>query len=93
MQYLAYHLFQILKKVYLQIWKKACPIFCLSPSSNIKKSILTNNEKNLLQFFTDQFFQILKKVYLQILKKPSTIVCLYTFQILKKEDLKILKRT
>ena len=34
-----------IKKVYLQILKKRGAIFCLYPSFNIKKSILTNLKK------------------------------------------------
>ena len=83
-QYFGDQIFEILKKVYLRIFKKPGPIFCLWPCSNIKKSILPYNEKNLVQFFADQLFPILKKVDLQILEKPSPIVCLSPFQILKK---------
>ena len=36
--------FSIIKKVYLQILKMLAQFFCLSPFSNIKKSILANPE-------------------------------------------------
>ena len=61
--------FQILKEVYLKMLKKTEPNCLLIPFSNIKKSILKNLQKNLVQFFADHLFQILKEVYLQILSK------------------------
>ena len=60
-QFFADHLFQRLKKVYLQILKKPGPFFYFSPFSNIKNGILANLQKNLALCFSYPLSEILKK--------------------------------
>ena len=64
------------------------------PFSNIKKSIITNLEKNPAQFFAYKLFQILKKNIVKNLTKNMVQIFADTlFQILKKVHLTILKKT
>ena len=89
-QFFAAHLFQILKEGYLKILEKPSPIFCFSPFSNIKKSILTNLKKDLVQFFADHLFSTIKKSILtNVKKKLALFFADHIFQILKKEYLHI----
>ena len=95
-EFFACALFEILNKVYLEIFKKLfeAQFFCMSTFSNFKKSILTNLQEILQHFFACPLFQILKKVYLQIFKKPSAIFFLIPFsKYLKKVYLQIFRNS
>ena len=98
-QFFAHTLFQILKKVYLQISKTPGTIFLLIPFFQIFKIPETIFQifkkhtykilKNLTQLFGYTLFEILKKVYLQISKILGTIFLLITFfKYLKKHTYK-----
>ena len=67
-QFFADHLFQILRKVQLQIFKKSSPVFSFSPFSNIKKCILKKLKKKPGPFFGLPPFSNIKESILTNLK-------------------------
>ena len=78
--FFAYHLFQILKKVYLQILKNLAQFIRLFPSPNIKKSIFTYTDAIIFAFLP---FKYQIKVYLQILKNLAQFFAYSFFKILQ----------
>ena len=77
-QFLVYHLFQILKKAYLQILKKTGPIFCLSPFQILQRVHLQILKTSGPLFCFSPFSNI-KKGLLKNLKKTWSNFLLINF--------------
>ena len=92
-QFLAYHLFQILKKVHLQILKKHGGIFGRSSFQIFRKTKLTNPKKTSASFFLISFLNIKKCVFKNFKKNVAQFFAYKLFQILKKVYLQIFKTT
>ena len=70
-QFLADHLFQILKKVYLQILRNPRPIFGLLPFEILKKVYLQILKKARCNFLLLTFFYYSEKYTDKFSKKPA----------------------
>ena len=74
-QFFADHLFQILEKVYLEIFQKRSAIFNLSPFQILKKVYLQTLKKIWPTFFVITFFKYKKNHTYKSKEQTSLLLC------------------